>query len=302
VSGSVIEQAVSNEITMVSPASTSPALTARENNGFFFRVVPNDKMQGEVMARTLEEDGVESISTLYVNNDYGQGFNDVLVDEFNGTVETEVGFDNDATQFSSQVSQASQNDPEAIVVVAYPGNAVPIMSEAFSQGVTAEQKFYFSEGVFSEDFLADVGEDEQGTHVIASCKGTTPQILLDPGPESFQQRFNETYDHRPGLFAAQSYDATVAMALGIAYADSTDPNEFKDGMRTIWNAPGTETSDINEALTLTKAGQDIDWEGPSGAFDWNEDNEPVKGTYGIWQVTEDGSLEIVQQNITASLE
>jgi len=302
VSGSVIEQAVSNEIAMVTPASTSPALTERQNDGFFFRVVPNDMMQGQVMAQTLEEDGVESVSTLYVNNDYGQGFNDVLVDEFNGSVVNEVGFDNDETQFSSQVTQVSSDDPDATVVVAYPGNAVPIMDEAFSQGVTSEQKFYFSEGVFSEDFLGEVGEDEEGNHVIAGCMGTTPQILLDPGPQSFQERFNETYDHRPGLFAAQSYDATVAMALGIAYSDSADPSEFKQGMREVWNAPGQETSNVTEALTLAETGQDIDWEGPSGAFDWNEDNEPIRGLYGVWKVTEDGGFEIVRDNIEASMD
>lgn len=300
VTNSVIEQAVSNGIVLITPASTSPALTARENDGFFFRVPPNDVLQGKVMADLLEQDNVTSISTLYVNNDYGQGLSDQLVEEFDGEVLETVSFDEDATQFSSEVSQAAQGDPDAIVAVMYPGNGVPIMRSAFDQGITENTDFYFSEGVFSGSFVDDVGTTGNGTSILEGYKGTTPEALLTPGPESFQNRFNSTYGHAPGLFAAQSYDAAAAIALGMAYAESTDPDEFKKGMETIWNAPGQKVSDLGEALSLVENGTDINWAGPSGDFNWNEDHDPVRGTYGIWQVV-DGELEVLESGIEVSM-
>jgi len=304
VTSSVLNLAVENDVVLITPASTSPALTVedRDNDKLFFRVPPNDVLQGKVMADALEEDGVESISTLYVNNDYGQGLSDQLVQEFDGEVVDTVSFDEDATQFGGEVTQLSQGSPEAVVGVMYPGNGVPIMTEAHDQGLTEDVEFYFSEGVFSGDFVDDVGNTTDGSPIIAGCKGTTPQALLDTGPESFQTSFEDEYGEAPGLFAAQSYDATVAVALGMAYSDSTDPQEFKTGMETIWSAPGQSTSDLSEALALTQAGQDIDWAGPSGDFNWSERHDPERGLYGIWQVTADGELTVLEDGIEASLD
>lgn len=302
VTNSVLNTAVENDMVLITPASTSPTLTAQDNNKLFFRVPPNDVLQGKVMADLLEQDGVDSVSTLFVNNDYGQGLSDQLVEEFDGTVDSTVSFDEDASQFSGEVTQLAQAESEAIVAVMYPGNGVPIMSEAFSQGLTETSKFYFSEGVFSGDFVQQVGNDSAGNSIVAGCKGTTPQALLDTGPESFQQKFEDEYGDPPGLFAAQSYDATIAIALGMAYSGSATPNEYKRGMETIWSSPGENVSDVGEALRLAHTGTDIDWAGPSGDFDWNERHDPVKGLYGIWQVTEDGELDVLEDGIEAELE
>lgn len=298
VSSSVIEQAVSNELVMITPASTSPALTDRQNNGFFYRVPPSDALQGKVMAQLLEDDGVDSIATVFVNNDYGQGFNDVLVNEYDGTVEAEVSFDNDATQFGSEVSELSNADAEAIVAIMYPGNGVPIMREAFNQGLTGEAKFYFSEGVKDESgFVAKVGNTSEGTSILEGCKGTTPEDFESNATKNFEQKFEQEYDHKPGLFAAHSYDAAVGLMAAMAYQGSDDPSEFKQSMRTVWNAPGQAVSDPAQAVTLASAGTDIDYEGASGNFDWNEKGEPDTGLYGIWEIQADGSIEILESGI-----
>lgn len=298
VSGSVIEQAVNNEIVMVSPASTSPALTEqRDNNRFFYRVVPSDALQGRVMAQLLENDGISTISTLYVNNDYGQGFNDVLVESFSGTVENQVGFDNDATQFSSQVSQVGQGNPEAVVFIGYPGNGVPIMREAFSQGLTQEVEFYFSEGVQDQSFVNDVGNTTEGVPILAGCKGTTPQDVTTNASKDFREKFREEYDREPGLFAAHSYDALTAMAAAIAQAGTDDPSEFKQEMLSVWNSPGQKVSDPARAVALASTGTEIDYEGASNDFDWAEDGEPETGVYGIWQVQRNGTITTLETGV-----
>jgi len=302
VTNSVLEQAVDNDVVLITPASTSPALTNRDNNQLFFRVPPNDLLQGKVMASLLEEDGVDSASTLYVNNDYGQGLSDQFASEFDGEIVNEVSFDSDATQFSSEVTEVSNGNPDAIVAVMYPKNGVPLMQEAFTQGLTSETEFYFSEGVFSGDFVDPLGTTEEGNSIVAGCKGTTPEVLLDTGPESFQQRFNKSEGHPPGLFAAQSYDAAIAVALGMSYSQSTDPNDFKKGMQKVWNSPGKKTSNVTEALALAQAGQNIDWQGPSGDFDWNDKHDPERGVYGIWQVTEEGDLDVLERGIEVELD
>ena len=301
VTGSFLGQTVENGVLLVTPASTAPSLVERQNDGLFYRVPPSDALQGKVMAKLLADDGVTSVATLFVNNDYGQGFNEIMVEEFTtkygGTVTAEVGFDDKATTFDSEVLSAASDDPDAIVYVGYPGTGVPLLRQAFSAGVTTEVPFYFSEGVFDQSFLDDVGTDQDGNHLIAGCKGTTPEILLGSGDATFQTRFESEFGHAPSLFSAQSYDAMIAIALAMAHSGSDDAQVFKGSMLDVWNAPGEKVSDVATALTLAATGTDIDWSGPSGDFDWSAAGEPIKGVYTIWAVGEDGQIETVEGGI-----
>ncbi len=49
--------AVPNGVVMISPSSTSPALTTIEDNGFFFRTAPSDARQGRILAEIVRERG-----------------------------------------------------------------------------------------------------------------------------------------------------------------------------------------------------------------------------------------------------
>jgi branched-chain amino acid transport system substrate-binding protein len=69
-------------VTLVSPASTSPAITSLNDNDLVFRTTPSDLYQGSVMGRLLRSKGIKSIAITYVNNDYGKGFADALAAAF----------------------------------------------------------------------------------------------------------------------------------------------------------------------------------------------------------------------------
>ena len=65
--------AMPNGVAIISPASTSPALTEAEDNGMFFRTVPSDARQGQILADVLIERGYKQAAITYTNNDYGKG-------------------------------------------------------------------------------------------------------------------------------------------------------------------------------------------------------------------------------------
>src|SRR5690606_14949730 len=67
------EVAIPAGVTMVSPASTAPAVTTLDDNDLVFRTVPSDAYQGEVLAKLLLEKGIDEVAVTYVNNDYGRG-------------------------------------------------------------------------------------------------------------------------------------------------------------------------------------------------------------------------------------
>ena len=55
-------------MVMVSPASTSPAISVLEDNDTVFRTTVSDAAQGVVLARMAKRLGYEHCSTIYVNN------------------------------------------------------------------------------------------------------------------------------------------------------------------------------------------------------------------------------------------
>ncbi|MDX1611185.1 MAG: ABC transporter substrate-binding protein, partial [Candidatus Thermoplasmatota archaeon] len=290
VTGSILPTAVQNEIVLTTPASTSPALTERENDGFFFRVPPPDSLQGQAMAQLLADDGCEDINILAVNNDYGTGFAETLESAYTAGATNTVFYDEDAASFDTEISQATSGDFSALVFIGYPGQATPMMTSLLNNGRLGDFPIYFSEGVKDPAFINDVGNGPSGNPALAGFQGTTPAGNTNATAD-FKAEFEEAYDHAPGLFAAESYDAAMYMLLAIHDAGTDDPAVWKSSMQRVANPPGVQTSDVDQALTLLSAGQDIDWIGAASDLTWDERGEVTSGTYAFWSVAEDGTIE-----------
>jgi len=76
-----------NEVLQISAASTSPGLTALNDNDFLFRTTVSDAAQGVVLARLAKELGYTTAASLYLNNPYGEG----LAGQFKATFEADGG-------------------------------------------------------------------------------------------------------------------------------------------------------------------------------------------------------------------
>ena len=57
--------AVPNGVVMVSPSSTSPALTTIDDDDYFFRTAPSDARQGQIVADITFERGIDTVAITY---------------------------------------------------------------------------------------------------------------------------------------------------------------------------------------------------------------------------------------------
>ena len=69
-------------VPQISGASTSPAITTLDDKDFLFRTTPHDALQGMVMADIVKKEGFDTVSVIYVNNDYGDGLQKAFADAF----------------------------------------------------------------------------------------------------------------------------------------------------------------------------------------------------------------------------
>ncbi len=118
----VIDKVVNAGVAMFSPANTSAALTPYPDKGLYFRDAPPDALQGEVLAGLIAEDGNSTLGLIVLNDPYGTGLADAIVENFEasgGEVVERVEYDPQASTFDAEVQQLQDADPDAIVLVTF---------------------------------------------------------------------------------------------------------------------------------------------------------------------------------------
>ena len=301
VSGAAVDVAVRNNVMLVSPGSTSPVFTERaengEFNGYWARTAPPDTYQAQALAALAQKQGFNDVSTVVINNDYGVGFEREFVQAFEqsgGKITDKaspVRYDPKAPTLDSEAKAAFEGNPDAVAAVLYAETGSVLLKSAFEQGLSEGVTVLLTDGVYSEDFVRQVGQTEDGQSIIAGALGTVPGADGDALAD-FTALWKEKTNQEVTAFVPHSWDAAVLMMLAAEAADANTGEAIKDNISDIANAPGTEVTDPCEAMELVKNGEEINYQGASGNVDI-DDNGDVVGSYDVWQVNEDGSLEII---------
>jgi neutral amino acid transport system substrate-binding protein len=270
VSTAGIAIAAPNKVVMISPGSTSPVFTERakkgEFNGFWYRTAPPDTYQASALAN----------------------LGGTILNEANPT-----RYDPKATTFEAEARGAFGGKPDAVAAVLYPESGAPLIKAAFELGLTKGVTIMLTDGVQTEDFPKAIGKTPDGNLILAGALGTVPGAdgkSLDTFTKAFKAKTNESL----GAFVPHSYDAAALVALAAESAKSGTGDAIKSKMIEVANPPGTEVTDICEALKLVKAGTDINFQGASGNVDLDEFGD-VKGSYDVWTVEPDGKIKVIDK-------
>ena len=303
VSSAAVDVAVRNQVMLVSPGSTSPVFTQRAKNGefqgFWARTAPPDTYQARALAALAQKKGFKDVSTVVINNDYGVGFEREFVQAFEklgGTAANKnqpVRYDPKATTLDSEARKAFGSKPDAVAAVLYAETGSVLLKAAFEQGLTESVTVMLTDGVYSEDFTKQVGKTGDGKSIISGALGTVPgadgQAL-----SNLSALWKEKKGKDLTAFVPHSWDAAVLMMLAAEAADQNTGTGIKGKIREVANAPGKEVSDPCEAMELLRNGEEINYQGASGNVDIDE-NGDVVGSYDVWTVKPDGSLEVIDK-------
>ena len=272
---------------LISPASSSPAITLLDDNDMVFRTNVSDALQGVVAAALAEELGYSNVATTYINNAYGEGLTSVFETNFlekGGTVSAQVGHESGQASYLSELRRASEGGAEVLMAIAYPETAGVFLRESVEGGFFED--YLFVDATKSQDLFDTVGVAEfEGNY------GTAPGSPDTPTRQAFLDLYSSMTDGDPdSLFISEAFDAAVILALAIEHADSDDPVAIRDSLRAVANAPGEKVgpADVARALNLIRSGQDIDYVGAAGDQDFDE-NGDVLNTIEIWRIV-DGKI------------
>ncbi len=273
-----------SNVLQISPASTSPALSAATDNDFLFRTTISDAAQGVILADLAEEEGLTSVCTMFINNAYGQGLSEVFASEFEAagfTVPAEVPHESEQATYASELGTCTGDAPDALAAVAYPQSAGVFLRESVEAGDVGT--YLFVDGTKSTDMF-----DELGWENFDGARGTAPGSVQVPQGPAFDAAYEAEYGETPPLpFLRENYDAVYLIALA-AEKSLTDGIDFREALRAVSNPPGDPvspgTDGFTTALGLIAAGTDIDYEGTAGPVDLDANGDVLIGAIETWTV------------------
>lgn len=301
VSSSAVDVAVRNGVMQISPGSTSPVFTERaaegEFDGYWARTAPPDSYQAPALAVLAKEQGFDRVSTVVINNDYGVGFEKEFVAAFEklgGTIvnkDNPVRHDPKAATLDSEAAAAFAGEPDAVLGVLYGETGSILLKSAYEQGLSDDVTVLLTDGVYSPEFTQSVGTTEDGKSIIAGALGTVPGADGDALAD-FKVLWEKETGGEVTAFVPHSWDAAVAMMLAAEKADVNTGEGIRDNLRAVTNEPGEAVSDPCEAIAMVREGKEINYQGASGSVEF-DDNGDLAGSYDVWQVNEDASLEVI---------
>lgn len=237
---------IPKKVMQVSYASTSPQITAMEDDDYLFRTCPSDALQGVVAGKLAYELGYRTAATLYVNNPYGQGLSNIFTrtfEEQGGKVLAEVPHPEEAQpSYVAELQQALQGNPDVLCAYSYTGHAVVYLREAIEQ--FNYKSFLFCDGTRSEEIPKAVGAEN-----LEGLYGTAPGAAETPSLDIFNSTYEAKYGRKPPLpFLDTSYDAVIVAGLAVAVAQKAGQPVTGEVLRTYMRSVAGFTNKIKQAL------------------------------------------------------
>ena len=293
-------------VVQVSPASSSPTLTALgrdgKTNGVFFRTITSDALQGTAAAKYALDQGLKKIAIIHVNNDFGVN----IVREFSaaytklgGTITSTTPYNEQQASYSAEASAGMAGEPDALYLVSTPVDGATIARAWISGG--GPQKLLLNDGMNSSDFIEAVGaqylNDTYGT-----SSGTSKTASTDYFYGAYEAFSGGIKPDAPA--ADRSYDAGAIVGLAIAKAGKADAAAIKAAIPQVVAEGGTPIhagkAEFVKALQLIKDGKPIKYEGVIGPVSFDKYGD-ITGPFRLGRI-QDGKVTTVGEMDAAEID
>jgi branched-chain amino acid transport system substrate-binding protein len=301
------------ELTAISPSATAPPLTA--SSEWFLRTTPNDLLQGEAIAHvaakgTTLDNGNDvapcaETALLFRGDPYGTSLAAVFREEYPlrtvgdtgaaGDIISDVEYADSALAdetlsasisefFNTIVTNHDAAVPRLCVfLIAFPSEgaqAVEELSIAFNASLPAVDVQYYGPDALNQSAFAI--ESNAFSEILVTAPTHANNTGYDEFKKSLRARFG---DEEPGNFTFNMYDAIILTGLAITASESTDSRDILDALYKVAGPDGPDDTEFEGEFFGTMAeallsGENIDYTGPSGALDFDEDGD-VLGDYGL---------------------
>jgi branched-chain amino acid transport system substrate-binding protein len=246
-------------ILMISPASTSPDITARGYE-LVFRTIGLDSLQGPTAGNFIADHvKPKAVAVIHDKQQYGEGIATAVKQtlEAKGTkVALFEGINAGDKDFSAMIAKLKQANVDFVYYGGYHPELGLLLRQSAEKGLSA--KFMGPEGVGNKEISAIAGPASEGLLV------TLPKSFdQDPRNQALVEAFKAKNEDSSGPFVFPAYAAVQVIAEGIEKAGDTDTAKVAAALRA--NSFDTPTG----VLSFDEKGDLKDFS--FVVYEWNQD-------------------------------
>lgn len=299
-----------NRVPIISPSSTAPGLSrpapqGPDDQGYMFRNVPDDEIQGVAIAYYLLErrdPPVNSVAVVFENTPYGIGLKNAFKTSFEdqgGDVTLEVDFEQNLPDESfarTEIDQlaAANPQPTMVVMIALEQDALKLANAWDNDGtpLIPGMQFFFTDGARSGDFL--VGAPQS----VRNMCGSAPTYPLTGLAYSLlENAYDGQYDDAIGdqVYGPNVWDAFHLTAAALVHQSRQYPGEdlggehLRDAITTVSrDGQVFHAGQWRDMISAIRNGNNVDYDGAAGPNDLDVVGQAV-GPYEVWCIAADGA-------------
>lgn len=225
------------KVLMITPTSTNPRVTVRDNGerkDYVFRACFIDPFQGTVAAKfAIENLKAKRAAILYdISNDYVKGLAEFFQEAFTklgGKVTVSESYGKDDVDFSALLTKVKADNPDVLFIPDYYTKVGLIVKQARAMGVNAV--FLGGDGWDSPEMVKIAGDAINGGYFTNHY---SPQ---DPRPEvqEWVSKYEAKYGQKPDALATLGYDATLLLLEAMKNAKSEKVEDVRDALTKLSN-------------------------------------------------------------------
>jgi ABC-type branched-subunit amino acid transport system substrate-binding protein len=279
---------------LLSPSATSGDLfKAFGGEGFFWRTARSDIAQLRTLLYALHSRGVQSVSVVSEDSDYGETFfrwAGFFSNELHLVCRNVLQFPRGTRDFSRVARRALQGNPETVVCACFPDDAAGLVKALRATG--SEARIVLTDASMNGYALETLGIEGLGVEATAPS--------ADPG-SGFDQAYLAKFRRAPDGIAANTYDSLLLTAYVLARQQKTSSGFFDylfgsgeriDRSFEVVVSDRGEKCNWNQSEKVIESilkGDSFDLVGSSGPLDFDSE-------FGVDPLENFYSLERIEQN------
>ncbi|MDH3707081.1 MAG: ABC transporter substrate-binding protein [Acidimicrobiia bacterium] len=282
VSQRVIDKIITSNVIQFSPANSWPGFTDYDDDGLYFRTAPSDLLQAGVLADVVSGQGPRTVALTYQDTEYGETLANLFTQsygELGGEVIEVLPYAPNTTDFGSIVDVMLRSGADAAVVIGLEESAV-LIEQMHEVGIGPSAIPVY--GV--DGNTRSIGPLVSDPAILNGFVGIEPAVAT-----GFLFEFTQQVDDRADTsgvyaYAPETYDAIIIAALATETAGTDEPSAVAAQIVDVTRG-GVQCSTFAECLELAISGEDIDYQGLGGPYEFSDAGEPTAASFRVLTYT-----------------
>jgi branched-chain amino acid transport system substrate-binding protein len=218
-------------LPLMNASSSSPAVT-RLGFETTFRIISNDEVLGEALARhAVKVLNAQRIVVIDDRTAYGQAVGDQFakaVQAYGGALLARQYASATTIDFSPVLTAVKAQQADLVFYGGLDVQGGPLLRQMRELGIGA--KLMGTGGLCTAQLVKLAGEDNVGHGVICTTGGGLVAAL--PGGAEFERRYRAAYNAEVQAYAPFTYDAVMVLVDAMKRAGSIDPKQYRAALST----------------------------------------------------------------------